>query len=450
VSYNYFEELLMRAYCIAVIVAIACSPLAHAAKAPDLLALVPGQSTVLSNVPVGFEQIRDIELWRFQPYADDAKIFLDTPEGMRELPRSTRLYYLGRSLAGNARIALSTDANGNDLQAQVFTPSADFELRWLGDQWQLTDSKATIPSGKELSFQCGNTPQASLAKSLVKPTQLIDTAPALDALSNALAPPTPKATLATRTATVAFDVDSNAITKKFGGSNATATSYLTTLITAMNASYDAPLNVQLLLGTTIIRTVGNDPYSGTTSTNTQLDLLGARWRDNHADVSRAFVMLISGVQSNGCSASGLAWVDAYCQTGTPGTSNVYGSYSANQLFHTACANVAISNDVRITAHELGHNFGASHTHCTAIGGGAFIDNCDNSEAPFGCYSGAQSCPASGGTLMSYCHLLGGCTASLLFHPTHIALLSPKVTAAFNANCIKPVASSDSIFQNGFE
>jgi Metallo-peptidase family M12 len=440
----------MRAYRIAVIAAITWLPLAHAAKTPDLRALLPGQSTVLTNVPVGFEQIRDIELWRFQPYAEDAKIFLDTPEGMRELPRSTRQFYLGRSLAGNARIALSTDANGNDLQAQVFTPSADFELRWQGDQWQLTDSKSTIPSGEALSFQCGNTPQASLAKSLVKPTQLIDTAPALDALSNALAPPTPNATLATRTATVAFDVDSNAITKKFAGSNATATSYLPTLITAMNASYDAPLNVQLLLGTTFIRTAGSDPYSGTTSTNTQLDLLGAQWRDNHASVTRAFVMLISGVQSNGCSAAGLAWVDAYCQTGTPGTSNVYGSYSANQLFHTGCANVAISNDVRITAHELGHNFGASHTHCTSIGGGAFIDSCNNGEAAFGCFAGTQSCPASGGTLMSYCHLLGGCTTSLLFHPTHISIISPKITAAFNANCIKPAVSSDLIFQNGFE
>jgi len=52
--------------------------------------------------------------------------------------------------------------------------------------------------------------------------------------------------------------------------------------------------------------------------------------------------------------------------------------------------------------------GAAHTHCEGL------DQCYSGEA--GCYSGPTSCPAGGGTLMSYCHLLGGCTASAHFHP----------------------------------
>lgn len=418
-----------------------------------------GQSTVLNEVPLSANRFASIEVRRIDPYAADAKVLLDQDGQLIELPRSDRRFYLAHTRNGlAARVAISTDAKGGDLQAQVFQPGADYELQWDGNmakgQWRLSDATNRIPVGETPTFQCGNSPQVSLQDRVLsdsaRAAQSLGLASTpVDVINNQLAVPVPSEVRATRSATIAFDIDSNAITKKFAGNNTTATNFVASLITAMNASYDAPLNVQLLLGTTFIRTAGTDPYSGTTSTNTQLDLLGVQWRDNHAGVTRAFVMLISGVQSNGCSASGLAWVDAYCRTGTAGSTNVFGSYSANQLFHSACAGLAISNDVRITAHELGHNFGANHTHCTSNGAGGFLDQCFSGEGG-GCYSGAQSCPAPGGTLMSYCHLLGGCTTSLLFHTTHVSLIAPKTNAAFNAGCLRPVVAGDTIFINGFE
>ena len=437
------------------------SGLASAGSALEALSgLAVGQSTVLDGVPLSANRFASVQVRRIDPYSADAKILLDQDGKLIELPRSSRRFFLAHTTSGlPARLALSTDAQGLDLQGQVFQPGADFELAWQGDiakgQWRLNDSTNRIPAGQTPTFQCGNTPQVSLQDKLLSDSarakqSLGVSAINTDVLNDELAAPLPEAVLATRTATIAFDIDSNAITKKFGGNNTTANNFTASLITAMNASYDSPLNVQLLLGTTIIRTAGTDPYSGTTDTGVQLDLLGARWRDNHAGVTRAFVMLISGVQANGCSASGLAWVDAYCRTGTAGTTNVYGSYSANQLFHSACGSLGISNDVRITAHELGHNFGADHTHCTSAGGGAFLDQCFNGESGFGCYAGTQSCPAPGGTLMSYCHLLGSCTTSLLFHPTHISIITPKTNAAFTAGCLRPATGGDNLFANGFE
>jgi hypothetical protein len=437
---------------------LVCSPVFGGDASLQLSEISEEQSTTLEDVPLGTLAALDFTVRRFQPYAEDARIVEVSLAGEQELPRSSLLFYVGSANNADARIALNSSADGSNLKGTISTRTESFEVQWTKGAWKSVDAKTLLPEGVNPSFQCGNDAQTS-ALSFAQVDAQGDAlnigiagaqrgaVAAADFALQTRAVTSPNAPLATRTATVAFDIDSSAVTKKFG-SNANATNYLPTLITGMNASFDSPLNVQLLLGTTFIRTSGADPYAGITDTDTQLDRLGVQWRDNHAGVQRAFVMLISAAQSSGCSASGLAWVDAYCRNGTAGSTNVYGSYSANQLFHSECTNIPISNDLRIASHELGHNFGASHTHCTNSGG--FIDSCFSGEGG-GCYSGAQSCPAGGGTLMSYCHLLGGCSASLLFHPTHISLINPKTTAAFNAGCLLPAGSvAPIIFQNGFE
>jgi hypothetical protein len=72
-------------------------------------------------------------------------------------------------------------------------------------------------------------------------------------------------------------------------------------------------------------------------------------------------------------------------------------------------------DSMAVAHEIGHNFSSPHSHCyNGIGGNSNpIDACRKGES--GCYNGtSQSLPgpnsltgAGHGTIMSYCHLLGG-------------------------------------------
>ena len=68
----------------------------------------------------------------------------------------------------------------------------------------------------------------------------------------------------------------------------------------------------------------------------------------------------------------------------------------------------------------------------------------------GCYSGATSCPAPQtingvtnvrGTLMSYCHLLGGCSASAVFHPRTVEILDP-IVASKEGVCVFPVAGAN--------
>jgi hypothetical protein len=56
----------------------------------------------------------------------------------------------------------------------------------------------------------------------------------------------------------------------------------------------------------------------------------------------------------------------------------------------------------------------------------------------GCYSGPTSCPAPTtingvanvyGTIMGYCHLLGGCSTEMVFHPRTVAVIDTHISSA---------------------
>ena len=121
-------------------------------------------------------------------------------------------------------------------------------------------------------------------------------------------------------------------------------------------------------------------------------------------------------------------------------------YSFNQMFDGG-SGVAASAEARLVAHELGHNFGSPHTHCYSNAPLPRPDACNGVEVP-GCYLGAASCPAAGnyqgiatsGTIMSYCHNLGGCSTQTVFHPRTIEeFFAPNVAdaAAAPSQCLYP-------------
>jgi hypothetical protein len=147
-------------------------------------------------------------------------------------------------------------------------------------------------------------------------------------------------------------------------------------------------------------------------------------------------MMLSGKQGSPTSASGIGYVNSLCSTSS--------GYTFSQVFKYAGSTA--SSDVKLVAHEVGHNFGSSHTHCYLSP--TPIDTCYSGES--GCYSGPTSCPAPQtingvanvrGTLMSYCHLLSGCSSSAVFHPRTVALLDPIVDSKMGV-CVFPVASTN--------
>lgn len=431
---------------------------------PALAAVAPGQLTLdtdamrslarlklderltLPAFPAGPGLLAPVTFHRIDVYAPGARIIAVGADGERELPRSKRVHLLGYTADGQTRLAMSFDA---DLRSPPVISgsggSGSFVVRTELDEgrWRMhaISDRASLPEGVQVHYGDGD-----------------------DALLNPQAPSYPLQHLAgdrspnagLRLAVVAVDTDTTFMSERFSGNQTAATNWIADLFTAMNVMYERDLDVRLLQGTTFLR-VASDPYANadTSATLAMLNEFGSYWQANYSSgsnaIPRAFALLLSGNSDSPNSASGIAWVDAYCRT-----NSTSGSYSVNQVFTNP--GIGVSFSAFIVGHELGHNFGAAHTHCTnattgqSPTGSNTIDRCYASEP--NCYSGAVSCPtgtpeAPKGTVMSYCHVSSGanCGSNVqVFHPTHITLIRNRV-AANTPSCL---TEADPIFANGFD
>lgn len=397
---------------------------------------------------------QEVRLRRIEVYAADARITAVTDTGVVELPRDTRRHYIGRTSAGE-RIALSLHPDGSGAEGTLIGPQGVFGLRGDDGAGGITLTGARVDTETIAAMQggatCGGAPTVPLSAVIVDKSARPE-------------PKLPKA--AVRQAVVAVDTDNELLSIKFANNTANATAYVSALFAAMNAIFeDDPaqngLQLRLVQGNVTLRpSTTADPYPSTTSTNiaTQLNEFGEFWRVNQSGVSRAFAMMLSGKLSSGASGgfSGIAWVlttGTYCtQTGFVfgNPPNTAGHYSVNRVDSRPTAGAAA--DATFVAHEIGHNLGADHTHCSSATTGAgtvssgTIDRCWNGESSLGCYNGAQACPSSAespvapvGSIMSYCHLIG-CGIAGEFQSAHRNLLDNRLDSQ-PTTCIAPLSTN---------
>lgn len=193
-----------------------------------------------------------------------------------------------------------------------------------------------------------------------------------------------------------------------------AVQYVLTVMGASSAVYQRDANVQFHIPYLRVWTT-DDPYPATDGG--MLGQFRDYWNANMRHVKRTLAHVMSGH-----GFGGVAWVGVLCADINGG----YG-YAADGIGNNVTyPSPAYLWDVDVVSHEMGHNFGSSHTH--NCGWNPPIDSCVTAEG--GCYAG--SFPRVG-TIMSYCHLTSYGT-QLLFHPRCAALIRRN---AENAKCIFP-------------
>jgi Metallo-peptidase family M12/IPT/TIG domain len=406
---------------------------------PVLLQVRPDATLRISGWPVAPEVRKDVVVTRHEIYAPDARILEAKDGAMVELPRSRLVFFWGTEADDpESGVFLALDPDKGTIEGLAQAAGVTHQVRPLvpgkpGLHLVARAEAFLAAAGPKPSWSCGEeTLPPFLSEGLMAPSGPAAPAGAFRDPSGAVRaqtasgtlPPPATVTSGLNLATVAIDTDHDLMAQKFNDDTTAATNYLASLFAAINVMYERDLQVRLLEGTTILRTAAvADPYvqqSSGYATGQQLSEFSSYWASNYGGVSRAVAAMLSGKSPYSNSASGIAWVQGLCN-------NSYG-YSFSQVFKIDY----LAGDALIVGHEIGHNFGSRHTHCYSPP----IDNCYANES--GCYSGATSCPAPAtingvanvqGTIMSYCHLLGGCSSAMVFHPRTVALINPIVAGA---------------------
>ena len=162
-----------------------------------------------------------------------------------------------------------------------------------------------------------------------------------------------KALTSLNTAVLAFDTDNELLNLKFADNTTTAANYVAGVVAQLNVIYERDLFVRFLQGYTVLRvSTTPDPYLATESNSEKLDEFRTYWNSNYASVQRAAVAMLSGKSASASSGRGIGYVGVLCRKTS--------AFTFNKVFRNGTA--ATANDGRLIGHEIGHNFGAGHTH----------------------------------------------------------------------------------------
>ncbi len=205
--------------------------------------------------------------------------------------------------------------------------------------------------------------------------------------------------------------------QKFGSVSAT-TNYVTELIAAVSQQYEIDVQTRLTIAYLGVHSNSNDGWTsqdGGGDAGDLLDEFRAAWAPSSWPVEADLAHFLSGASLGG----GIAYVSALCSQnfgfGVSGSLHGQTNWATWDFSPTV-----MSWDFVVVAHELGHNFGASHTHSYCPPIDDCYSNCD----------GTTNCPR--GTIMSYCHLCGGMSnIDLEFHP----FIADRMRANVQSSCL---------------
>ena len=377
----------------------ASAPAGASDLADTARAVTPGDSLRVEGLRLdGETTLTGLELKPFDVLAAGARIVAETAGGPRTLAPAVPVYLRGTVDGRPGSIAVISVRASGEIRGVVSTTAGTWLLgssnRTAG---RLASSKvdpASLDRTHEFSCEVRENP----GRRSGAPASLPPAAGARPAMQLPVA----------YTARIALELDYEYFST-FGTDADAAVLYALDLIAFTGSLTESELGMNVLVPFVHLWTTASDPYSGNSG---RLDQLRLWWNSNDpthcggvacSSIARTTTLYLSSALTGG-----VAYLPGVCDWyGSPlnGYSYAYGGSIAGD-FDIASPHVVW--DIVVASHELGHNFGSTHTHCFDPP----IDKCYGTE--IGCYSGATSlpdaCPGPGqacGTLMSYCHLLVG-------------------------------------------
>ncbi|MDX2149074.1 MAG: M12 family metallo-peptidase [Planctomycetota bacterium] len=185
---------------------------------------------------------------------------------------------------------------------------------------------------------------------------------------------------------VALDSDWDLSDRRFGGNGPALAAYMVTLFSAVGEIYKRELNISLEFPFVRAWSSNVDPYVDSGGVLDRLFEFRDVWIANMGAVVRDNAHILTGREGQ---AGGVAWYPALCSDFSYASSG----YINGSFPYPLVDNDGRNWDVMVTAHEMGHNFGAPHTHDM----NPPVDLCGRGDCS----------QAATGTIMSYCHTCAG-------------------------------------------
>ncbi len=324
----------------------------------------------------------DLVLERFEILTPDARIVVGTPDGDVDVPRPD-LVLLRGAIAGRPGSTVFLAASPHGTNGIIVTD---------GERFIIANGRS-VPGRPTIIYNLEALPEGALA---IEPFVCGTDHLRIPQADVPAALPGGEPGTCGVVAEIAVETDWE-LTEGFGGDTEASEAYALTLMAAVSEIFDRDAGAALAVS--FLR-VWADPDDLWTEPNIgdQLNQFREFYNANMQEVPRHTAHFLAGRQLEG--AGGVAYLPGLCQGPW-----AYGlSAHLNGSFPYPLLDNDPGNwDVVVVAHELGHNFGAPHTHSMDPP----VDTC----AFGGCEMADQ------GTIMSYCHTCEGGIANiqLRFH-----------------------------------